>query len=369
MIPDMAPEGHKWRTLFFTWKLERDVPGEVSFPFSAAFSCGGSMKITHGQKLSLQTQFKLGEQLGGKFGIPGSEVSAGVSSEISETLAYELTASYEWSYASRPCEYCTPRIHFPQARVRILSRSTLHIPLFSIKKTVFMPGEQYEIRGHCRHAPDKCANCNNTEAPPGGGSILTVTETQGPAHLERIALAERTPTQDDIEKTLKEILSVPDDKTVPEQFFLVDLSGRIQSVCRSGRRYSLYSLDDIDRTIGAVRLYPGNNRLLLLTNAFETRAVQLPSMKINLFRKGDEELLASGRAKRQAKQSDFRLIEVEIPCFKEKKMKDKQGDWGYLRIHDEELTDELPAVVLEKELIDNVQRPKASRQLAQAHRR
>jgi hypothetical protein len=70
--------------------------------------------------------------------------------------------------------------------------------------------------------------------------------------------AERAAFQDDIkELLLREILSA-DDKTIPEKFYP---PGRIQSTSPAG--YMLYSVDDIDRAIGAVRLDPSApNRLL-----------------------------------------------------------------------------------------------------------
>ena len=353
MKPDLVPVGHRWRTFFYTWKVEADEHQPVYFPWSAGFGCGASIKIAKGEKSSLQTQFKRGEQLGGKIGAFGSEISTTTSSETSEMFAYELSAGVEWSYTSRPCEFCAPQVHFPDARVRVLSRSTMHIPLFATKKTIFLPGETYEIMANCRHAPEKCANCNDAAVPPGGGSIVSMTGSGGPAHLERVTFAARDPAQHDIKELLKEILSAPDDKTIPEQFYLVDLAGRIQSTSRAG--CLLYSLDDIDRTIGAVRLNEMNSRLLLLMKAPEKQAVKPPGISVELNREGNPDPLAIGTVKRSAEEAGYHLVEVDIPSLLQ--MKDKEGDWGSLRlrVHDGEITQEWPAVVL-----DQTVRPGAS---------
>lgn len=344
MNPDLAPIGHRWRTFFHTWTVVKDERRPVYFDRPPAFGCSASIKIAEGQKLSLQTQCKLGGQTGFKLGVPGvAEISSTVSSEISETLAYELSASFEWSYTSRPCEFCAPQVHFPDARVTVLTRSSLHIPLFSARKTIFLPGETYEIRANCRHAPEKCANCKDAVPPPGSGPILMMIEPRGPAHLERVTFADRDSSQRDLKELLKEILSAPDDKTIPEQFYLVDLAGTIQSASRPGSL--LYSVDDIDRTLGAVRLHRMNTRLLLLRK----RAVQSPSFKVELTREGDTETpVVNGEVKRQANEAGFHLIEVEISNLTQ--LMDAQGNWKPLRLHvdDGETVQEWPAVMLDQ---------------------
>ena len=123
-------EGEEWRTWFYKWKLELDEVKPVEFRFGAGFGCGATLTIAQGQKISLQKAHKLSSQIGTKLGIPGSEVSATVGSELSETIAYELSVGSEWSYNSRPCEYCFPSALFPDARVKILKRWTLHLPFF-----------------------------------------------------------------------------------------------------------------------------------------------------------------------------------------------------------------------------------------------
>src|SRR5262245_6955016 len=89
------------------------------------------MTISQGAKLSIATQWKRGGALGGKLGIGKvAEVSASLSAERSETLAYEISASSEWSYSSRPCQFCEPRVHFPGARVQVISRFSRYVPFF-----------------------------------------------------------------------------------------------------------------------------------------------------------------------------------------------------------------------------------------------
>src|SRR5437016_5195424 len=96
-----------WGNAFF-WRVDADYTMDVSFPFSAGFGCGASMKVSQGQKLSLLTAVKFSPQLGAKIGVPGAEISANLGGEITETLIHEISASYEWSYTSEKCEFCLP---------------------------------------------------------------------------------------------------------------------------------------------------------------------------------------------------------------------------------------------------------------------
>jgi hypothetical protein len=337
--------GDEWRTWFYTWKLVADETEPVEFPLSAGFGCGSTMKIARGEKISLQTAHKLTGQIGTKLGGPGAEVSASVGSELSETLTYELSSGSEWSYSSRPCEYCFPSARFPDARIRILKRWTLHLPFFVTRKTVFLPGRTYpEILGNCRHAPEKCSNCENTEAAPGAGPVATVTASGGSAHVDRVQLADRESLQFDLKMVLREILS--DGETAPEQFYLVDLAGRTQSVSRSDGRHLLYSLDDIDRNIGAVRLYPKSS-LLFMTKAREkpeqapTRSQQPPMLEIELTSENGE-VRQRGSISRVATASGFSLVDAELSLQPQLEGREDL----LLRVSHGDVADEWPAIVL-----------------------
>ena len=182
-----------WRSFFSTWRLDADYITDVSFPFSAGFGCGAAMKITQGQKLSLQTSIKTSAQVGGKLSVPGAEINTGFGAETTETLVHEFSASYEWSYSSQRCEYCHPRAHFPQSRIQIITRFALHLPLFVSRRTIFSPGETYEIRGDCSFAPDKCAGCKESDyaASGGGGGVISAPNQEISTHMERVVFAER----------------------------------------------------------------------------------------------------------------------------------------------------------------------------------
>jgi hypothetical protein len=113
---------------------------------------------------------------------------------------------------------------------------------------------------------------------------------------------------------LKEILSTPDEEAAPEQFYLFDLTGKTQSVSQPDGRYLLYSLDDFDRSIGAVRLYAKKaNRLLLLNKLPASPSEQ--AVNIELI-SGDGEVQEQGELK-WASRDGFNLIETELACNRE----------------------------------------------------
>jgi hypothetical protein len=305
----------RWRTVLCQWELATEEPGDFSFPFTYGFGCGGTLKRAQGEKISLQRGTKIGSQIGTKLSIGGSDMSAGVSAEISETLAYEFSLSLEWSYTSRPCEYCFPTVIFPDAKVRIFKRWTYNLPFWATRKTEFLPGRMPEIRSNCRHAPDICANCDNAEASLGAGPVAAAGAS-GRAHTDRVLLLEREvpPSTPDPDIVLKEILSTPDDEAAPEQLYLLDLTGKTQSVSQPDGRYLLYSVDDIDRSIGAVRLYAGKaNRLLLLNKLPASPREQ--AVNIDLI-SGNGEVQKEGTLKFAARDG-FNLIETELYCKKE----------------------------------------------------
>ncbi len=313
MTVTLLKKGDIWRTLFSTWRVEADGIDDVSFPFSAGFGCGQAMKVTQGQKLSLQTQHKLGAQLGGKLTAPGVELSSGFSVEITETLVHEISATYEWSYTSRPCEYCLPRVHFPNSRIQVLTRFSLHLPLFGSRRTVFLPGETYEIRGHCKHAPDKCENCKESSPQAGGGAILTSTHATGTSYIERVLLAERTPKIPDPEQLLKTLDPPQDSEPAPSRLYLVDLYGRARAVDLAEHGYTLYSLDDVDRAMGAIRLYRAGNQLVLLARLPDGEPGPSPDVQVELISKESQEPIVAGEI--AVKEGPgFRLLLVTLNC-------------------------------------------------------
>jgi len=265
------------------------------------------MKITHGRKLSLQTQYKVGGQIGAKLGTPGNELSAGLSSEISETIAYEFSVSQEWSHQSGLCEYCTPSLHFPNARVRILARWMLHLSVFASRRTVFLPGGRNEIRSHCRHAPDICQGCE--QEGRGSDSILTCPDTAAPTLLERVVLSDRRTLDASSKDLLKELLTTPDDDTAPAQLHVVELAET--ALVSDATRFILYPVDDLDRVLGSVRLYSGKNRIFLLSKAM-LRGPNEPPLIVNVTDEKTGHVLAPGVVKGETQRNGYSLLDVEL---------------------------------------------------------
>lgn len=332
--------------MLFTSKVAFNGPCSVSFPLTFGFGCGTAMKVTQGQRLSLQTQHKISSQLSAKLGALGTEIGSSVGAEISETLTHEISTNSEWSYTSRPCEYCNPQVHFPNARVKIISRRFLHLPLFVTRRTVFVPGEPYEIHAHCRHAPEKRENCAEAQVSAGSGSVLTATGTGGPTHLERVIFAARTPADYDLRQFLKEIISTPNQEAAPEQLYLHEFEGKVRAVHWPDGRYHLYSLDDIDRALGAVRVSPGVNCLFLLTKEHEKRPAHPSSPIIELVDEDADSPLGSGKFIGDARHGGFRLIRVELIYPEVKTMPEHQA--LKMRVSGDDTTDEWPAILVWK---------------------
>jgi len=300
------------RTLLSTWKVESEEACDVSFPFSGGFGCGASMKVSRGEKLALQTQFKFGSQTGAKVSIPGLEGSQSVSQEISESLQYELTVDYEWAYTSRECEHCAPRVHFPDARITRLAWHRLHLPIFVSRRTRFDPGESYVIRSHCHHSPELCGNCGDAKGPPGRGAVSAGATSGNFVHIERVILFERTPVGENLGQVLDELISDPMDGGRPEQIYLTDLRGELQPAIRPYGRYLLYSVDDADRAVGAVRLYPGLNRLLFFKGVSESYPLAEPPPEFALLDEESGEPKSVGEVAGDMTRDGFRLIEVDL---------------------------------------------------------
>ena len=144
----------------------------------------------------------------------------------------------------------------------------------------------------------------------------------------------------DLKMILKEILS--GGEAAPKQFYLVDLAGTTQSVSRPDGGHLLYSLDDVDRDIGAVRLYPKSS-LLFITKAPEIRKDTPPSDDLPTIEltSQDETVGSTGKV-RMATASGFSLIEAELSL--EEHLKDR--DDLILRVSRGDRTDEWPAIML-----------------------
>lgn len=333
------PKGHKFRELSCAWRVESDLIGEVIFPFGNGFGCGAYRKTNQGDKISLQTQHKVGQQLSGKLSMPGVELGTGTTSELSESVVYELTATEEWGYTSRPCEFCTPTIHFLSARITVLSKLPYHLPLFISKKNIFDPGAIQEIRNNCRHAPEKCGNCDDSKASPGTGGIASTSNVLGTAVIDRVALADRLPTKHSTKEILIGIISQPNASKAAQQLYLVGLDNCFEAVVPQREGYQLYSIDDVDRALGAVRLYEGDNRLLFIGN----QVPQFPLVTVGIIRQSEEEIKHPVKITAEVAHYGYRLFEVIIPSAK---LKIEDGQDLRLQLQTGDAKQEWPLIVL-----------------------
>jgi hypothetical protein len=256
MRDDKIAVGLTKRTPFSIWKVEAYTKAPVSFYlFGGGFGCGQTIKIGQGQKQSLQTQFKMSLQSG--FKVPGPlELAASTTYEESMTLAYEFSSTLEWSYAARPCEYCWPTVVFPDASVTVWSKRPRILPFFVSRQTRFDHGGRYEILGNCGPDPERCRNCQEAHPTLAGSPSLTAPHSGGAANVERVVFADRRPN-DNAEKLLSDLMD-----NDPEQLYISDHEGKLRNPMTDGP--ALLSIDDVDRALGAVRLGPGDNRLLIL---------------------------------------------------------------------------------------------------------
>ena len=254
-MPSEYSVGYIRRTLFATWRVERCDRREVSFPFGMGFGCGQTAKISQGHKHTLQTQLKSTLQSGLK--VPGPiELGASSSVEESVTIGYEFTNSQEWSYTAPPCEYCTPDIVFPEAVLTVWSKRPLHLPVFVSRLTVFDPGSRSEIRGNCRKDPKRCHNCTDVkEQAPGTNPILVLPNPQIASQIHHVVLADRNPSGD-----AHDLLDGLELSTAGQLFF-VGLAGELVSAAKD---VVLLCIDDVDRSLGVVRLRAPTTRLYFL---------------------------------------------------------------------------------------------------------
>lgn len=301
-MPSEYNVGDIRRTLFATWRVERCDRREVSFPFGTGFGCGQTVKISQGYKHTLQTQLKSTLQSGLKIAGP-VEISTTSSMEQSVTIGYEFTSSQEWSYTAPACEYCTPDIVFPEAVVTVWSKRPLHIPVFVSKLIDFYPGPRSEIRGNCRKDPKRCHNCADvTDGAPGTNPILVSPNPKTASQIHHVVLAQRVLDSDPADLLDGVELSKAN------QLFFVGLEGELVSAAKD---VVLLCIDDVDRTLGTVRLDPYVSRLYFLLPETESEGVDSPSpiltsndrnLGLTVEAIEDERLAALG----------FRLLGVDI---------------------------------------------------------
>ena len=262
-MPSEFDVGYTKRTLFATWRIERCDRGEVSFPFGMGFGCGQTAKVSQGYKHTLQKQHKSTLQAGVK--VPGPiELGASSSVEESVTIGYEFTNAQEWSYTAPACEYCKPEIVFPDAVVTVWSKQPLHLPVFVSKVTVFDPGSTSEIRGNCRKDPKRCHNCPEDKAGMIGTTpILTSINPRDVSQIHHVVLAERVAYG--APRDLLDGMELSN----ANQVFFVGLHGELVSATKD---VVLTCIDDVDRTLGVVRLGPQRSRLYFLMAEPEPQA-------------------------------------------------------------------------------------------------
>lgn len=262
----MLNSATEWRDGLFYWKVVSNESKPVDYPFAAGFGCGSSLTVNAGQKISLQTQYQVGGSLNASIKAPGASLGASTSAQISETIVHEFSLSYAWTGTSGPCQYCQPRIYFPNASVRRLTRCFLKLRTFVATKTVFDPGDEYNIRSNCRHAPEECTGCPDAAPAQIGGGTTTGPTGGGITFIERVVINDRTPSPQSGRGTgdLRGIVTAGGDVGYPEQVAVHELAGRIR-IIRPGEDYwSLYSIDEIDRALAAVRLNKEVTSLTLL---------------------------------------------------------------------------------------------------------
>ena len=114
----------------------------------------------------------------------------------------------------------------------------------------------------------------------------------------------------DFVQFLGEIISASDNEPVPEQLYLYELNGIIQAVHRLDGHYLLYSLDDVDRALGAVRLTPGDNRLFLITNKMSERP-DFPDPTVTLSAESGA-LISHGNIPIKVGRGNFYLTQVDL---------------------------------------------------------
>lgn len=156
------------------------------------------------------------------------------------------------------------RKFIPNARITRKAYYKLHLPLFVTRHTDFQPGQWFHIRSHCHHATEMCGQCRDSSDAPGGGGVTWGVAGGGFVSIQRPVLMERSAGKWHVASLLDEIIVAPSQGLQPKQIYVADLHGRLRPVIPAEGRYVLLSIDDADRAIGAVRLSPAANRLLIL---------------------------------------------------------------------------------------------------------
>ena len=252
------------KNVLFPYKREREYRGDVAFTFGAGFGCGASKKISVGYKQSLQTQFKFTTQSSMKLSIPTAfEASGGTGYEESETISYEHTFTEEWSYASAKCEYCRPKMHFPEAYIWQGHRVFLGVRVPNTRVTRFNPGDAWELRAHCKVDLEACEGC--TEQQEKTGPTGGICAGQGPdavsSQMVRVLYLDRTTLRRDDKINFR---------TAEFKTYLIDLNRRPVLVndplaTEQTLRQSLLISDEVDRTMGGFRLHEGDNFIFVAT--------------------------------------------------------------------------------------------------------
>jgi hypothetical protein len=282
-----GPGSIRWSGLY-AWKLEADDRAEESLPICFWFGCEQTGKIIHGQKFALQTQHKFNKQLGAKLSGPPGELSASVGSELSETLTYEFTAGFEWTYSAKPCEYCIPRVHFPNARIRLYSKRLLNLPLLVTRRTILDPGEPSVIRAHCRRATEEeCGGCSENPIKTVSNPVLQVVLGGHSTHLERVVFASRTPIGNDrLSVAAGGLLGTPEEERQARPPDIVGLNNEVRSITTS--ELNLFEIDDIDRALGAVRIQEGPNEFTVIAQNPPSERGMLTDLAVELRRENGE---------------------------------------------------------------------------------
>jgi hypothetical protein len=259
----MPPVGHTWREGLFLVTLEAQETRMEDFAFGGGFGCEATVRVNQGQKFTLQTQRKLTRQIGAKLTPPGAELSSGIASEATETLTHEFSAAYEWSYSSKPCQYCNPRIYFTSATTSVYSRRAFGLPLLVSKRVVFDPGPEYEIRANCRNNASECGDCASAPPVAGVGGITRAQDLAVGTAVDRVVFDARASRPGPLDQLATAFAGEPANIAGMAHRYIVDLHQRAVPLRPEAEDVTLLSVDDLDRALGAVRLYDGANELLL----------------------------------------------------------------------------------------------------------
>lgn len=126
------------------------LQGTFCFPFGRGFGCGESYEHSNTEELSLSASV--------------SAEKSGISGGIE--IGIKHSEGDKWSYVSEKCEYCRPRICFPDSTLAIYEfrHSVVFIPLpLTSTITDFTPGPQGEIERNCTQNDPLC-KCSEEQA-------------------------------------------------------------------------------------------------------------------------------------------------------------------------------------------------------------